>query len=53
MIIILGLQMTETALKDYNRGRMYLGDMASKEGVPQFEDIAEAVQCAITQVKEA
>ena len=53
MITILWLQMTETALKDYNRGRMYLSDMARKEGVPQFEDIAEAVQCAIKQVKQA
>ncbi|KAK7094467.1 uncharacterized protein [Littorina saxatilis] len=50
--IIAGEKLSQAALKDYNRGRAYLGDMASREGVPQFQDIAEAVQCAISQVKD-
>ena len=45
-------QLTATALKDYNRGRAYLGDMASREGVPQFEDVAQATQCAIRQAQD-
>ncbi|XP_063245171.1 uncharacterized protein LOC134546333 isoform X3 [Bacillus rossius redtenbacheri] len=35
------------AVKDYNRGRMYLSDLANREGIPVFEDVAEAVDCVI------
>nr|CAD7259413.1 unnamed protein product [Timema shepardi] len=35
------------ALKDYNRGRMYLSDLANREGVPVFDDMTEAVNCVI------
>ncbi|XP_076454700.1 uncharacterized protein LOC143289567 [Babylonia areolata] len=51
-VVIGGEQLTDTALKDYNRGRAYLSDMASREGVPQFEDVAEAVECAIKMVTD-
>ncbi|XP_025112006.1 uncharacterized protein LOC112574880 isoform X2 [Pomacea canaliculata] len=45
-------EVTHCALQDYNRGRAYLSDMASREGVPEFEDVAEAVECAINQINE-
>jgi hypothetical protein len=34
-------------VKDYNRGRVYLNDLARREGVPVFEEVKEAVDCAI------
>ncbi|XP_069697764.1 uncharacterized protein raw isoform X2 [Periplaneta americana] len=37
----------DKAVKDYNRGRMYLSDLANREGVPVFESVAEAVDCVI------
>ena len=41
-------QVGECAIQDYNRGRDYLCDLASREGVPIFDDITEAVLCAVT-----
>ena len=43
--------MTKSALKDYNRGRCYLSDIANREGVPVFEEISEAVECAVQKCK--
>ena len=40
-------QLSKQAVKDYNRGRMYLSDLANREGVPVFESVAEAVECVI------
>lgn len=45
--IVIYFQLTEQSVKDYNRGREYLNDLASREGVPLFEDIQEAVNCVI------
>ncbi|KMQ93463.1 protein i m not dead yet-like isoform x9 protein [Lasius niger] len=45
--IVSGEQLTEQARKDYNRGRMYLSDYATREGVPVFQNIADALQHAI------
>lgn len=47
-----GEELSKTALQDYNRGRSYLSDMGSREGVPEFDNVAEAVESAITIVKE-
>lgn len=44
-------QLTEQARKDYNRGRMYLSDYATREGVPVFQNIADALQHAIQLVQ--
>lgn len=44
-------QMTESAVKDYNRGRHYLSDLAKRQDVPVFSDLKEAVKCAIEKVK--
>ncbi|KAK9511465.1 hypothetical protein O3M35_000114 [Rhynocoris fuscipes] len=38
---------TELALNDYNRGRIYLRDLAVRQGVPVLENISDAVLCAV------
>uniref|UniRef100_A0A1E1XAH4 Raw n=1 Tax=Amblyomma aureolatum TaxID=187763 RepID=A0A1E1XAH4_9ACAR len=45
-VVIEGEKLTELAVKDYNRGRMYLSDLATRAGVPVFSDISEAILCA-------
>lgn len=45
------LQLTPTAIKDYNRGRSYLIDLAKRQDVPVFDNIKGAVNCAIEKVK--
>lgn len=40
-------KLTKQAIKDYNRGRMYLSDLANREGVPVYESVAESVNCVI------
>ncbi|XP_022327865.2 uncharacterized protein LOC111127124 isoform X1 [Crassostrea virginica] len=47
-----GEKITKAAADDYNRGRSYLIDLASREGVQLFEDIGEAVECAIDSIPE-
>ncbi|CAI6342780.1 unnamed protein product [Macrosiphum euphorbiae] len=42
-----GEKLTQTAINDYNRGRLYLADLASRERVPVFESIKEAVEIAM------
>ncbi|XP_026821077.1 uncharacterized protein LOC113559444 isoform X3 [Rhopalosiphum maidis] len=44
---IRGEKLTQTAINDYNRGRIYLADLASRERVPVFESINEAVEIAV------
>ncbi|XP_053402451.1 uncharacterized protein LOC123548397 isoform X2 [Mercenaria mercenaria] len=45
-------KLSEQSVKDYNRGRDYLCDLASREGVPLFEDIQEAANCVISLLTE-
>ncbi|KAK2191809.1 hypothetical protein NP493_45g06016 [Ridgeia piscesae] len=45
--------LTPTAVKDYNRARTYLADLANRDGVPVFDNIHEAVGCAVQKLKEA
>ncbi|CAG0913519.1 unnamed protein product [Notodromas monacha] len=42
-----GETLSEAAVKDYNRGRVYLNDLARREGIPVFEGVKEAVECVI------
>lgn len=42
-----GETLTENAIADYNRGRVYLCDYAVKSKVPVFKTISEAVDCCI------
>ncbi len=44
-------RMSKAALKDYNRGRAYLSDVANREGVPVFEEVAEAIECILQKCK--
>lgn len=39
------------AVKDYNRGRSYLSDLANREGIPVHDEITEAVECVIQKCK--
>lgn len=45
------LQLTPAAVKDYNRGRSYLIDLAKRQDVPVYNDLKQAVDCAIEKVK--
>ncbi|CAH0559571.1 unnamed protein product [Brassicogethes aeneus] len=47
--LVHGEVMTKNAVKDYNRARVYLTDLAHRRQVKVFEDIAEAVQEAINK----
>ncbi|KOC67770.1 hypothetical protein WH47_11171 [Habropoda laboriosa] len=49
--VVSGEKLTEQATKDYNRGRMYLSDYATREGVPVFQNITDALQHAIQLVE--
>lgn len=46
-------QLTPSAIKDYNRGRAYLADLAKRQNIPVFSEIKEALGCAIEKVKFA
>lgn len=46
-------QLTPTAVKDYNRGRSYLIDLARRQEVPVFSDFKQAAECAIEKVKQS
>lgn len=43
--------LSESAVKDYNRGRMYLVDAARRSGISVFEDILEATDFVIEKCK--
>lgn len=45
-ITIDGAILSDQGVKDYNRGRVYLSDIATRNNVPVFTDIAEAVELA-------
>ncbi|XP_016992721.2 uncharacterized protein raw isoform X2 [Drosophila takahashii] len=46
-----GEKLTVAAIKDYNRGRSYLIDLAKRQGVPVFTDIRAALECTVAKVK--
>ncbi|CRK87613.1 CLUMA_CG001409, isoform A [Clunio marinus] len=43
--------LTPSAIKDYNRGRSYLSDLAKRQNIPVFSEIKPAIDCAIEKVK--
>lgn len=47
-----GQILTETALADYNRGRLYLRDYATQSLVPVFNSQQEAINCCIDLMKK-
>ncbi|XP_055601377.1 uncharacterized protein LOC129750156 isoform X1 [Uranotaenia lowii] len=44
-------KLTPAAVKDYNRGRAYLVDLANRQAVPVFSEIDQALDCAIKKIK--
>lgn len=46
-VIVDGEELTDQAVKDYNRGRTYLSDFAHRKNVTVFNNIEEAVESAI------
>ncbi|XP_066601422.1 uncharacterized protein raw isoform X2 [Prorops nasuta] len=51
--VLSGEKLSEQATKDYNRARMYLADYATREGVPVFQNVADALQHAIQLVQSS
>ncbi|XP_037957117.1 uncharacterized protein LOC119687042 isoform X2 [Teleopsis dalmanni] len=49
--VISNEKLTPVAIKDYNRGRSYLIDLAKRQGVPVFNDIKAALECAVEKVR--
>ena len=46
------LQLSQNAVADYNRARLYLADLANRDGVPVLSDISEAVNCVIQRLRD-
>ena len=40
-------QLSERAVRDYNRARCYLADLAIRQGVPFFNDIHKAMEALV------
>ncbi|XP_017057351.1 uncharacterized protein LOC108098732 isoform X2 [Drosophila ficusphila] len=49
--VLNGEKLTVAAIKDYNRGRSYLIDLAKRQGVPVFADIRAALECTVAKVQ--
>ncbi|XP_073943056.1 NDT-like domain-containing protein raw isoform X3 [Choristoneura fumiferana] len=44
---------SEVAVKDYNRGRHYLSDLARRAGIPVFDNVDEAMACVVSRLRTA
>ncbi|XP_050353841.1 uncharacterized protein LOC126775777 isoform X2 [Nymphalis io] len=44
---------SEAAVKDYNRGRHYLTDLARRAGVPVFDSVDATVACVVSRLRVA
>lgn len=44
---------SEAAVKDYNRGRHYLSDLARRAGVPVFDNVESAMACVVARLRAA
>ncbi|ESN92803.1 hypothetical protein HELRODRAFT_185164 [Helobdella robusta] len=51
--VIDGEKLSDNEVLDYNRSRAYLADVANRDGVPVFDDVEEAVLCAVNRFREA
>jgi hypothetical protein len=51
-VVIDGEELTPTGVKDYNRARSYLADLANRDGVPIFSDVEEAIDCVVQRIKD-
>jgi hypothetical protein len=43
--------LTKTAVKDYNRARSYVSDMAKRDEFPVFQNLSEALECVVEKCK--
>nr|XP_054769839.1 uncharacterized protein LOC129277716 isoform X1 [Lytechinus pictus] len=50
-VVVNGEELTPRAVKDYNRGRQYLADVASRERVPIFSDVEEATHALVERIR--
>ncbi|KAJ2946469.1 hypothetical protein O0L34_g12514 [Tuta absoluta] len=44
-------QYSEAAVKDYNRGRHYLKDLAQRSGVPVFDNVDDTMACVLQRLR--
>lgn len=49
--IVCCVQYSEAAVRDYNRGRHYLTDLARRAGVPVFDSVDDAMACVLARLK--
>ena len=49
--VTISFQLSQQAVKDYNRGRAYLSSIANKCRVPIFSSVTDAVHSAVYMVK--
>ena len=47
-----GEELTDCAFKDYSRGREYLSDMASREGVSVFENVTDSLEFIVKSIRK-
>lgn len=45
-------QYSEAAVKDYNRGRHYLTDLAKRAGVPVFDNVDATVAHVVSKLRQ-
>nr|XP_029709941.1 uncharacterized protein LOC109403689 isoform X2 [Aedes albopictus] len=45
-----GTQLSSSAIKDYNRGRAYLIDLAKRQNIPVYSNIEDALESAIEKL---
>ncbi|KAJ8038682.1 hypothetical protein HOLleu_16174 [Holothuria leucospilota] len=45
-----GEKLSSRSVKDYNRGRCYLADLASRQGTPIFDNVVEAAKALSTRI---
>ncbi|XP_071821379.1 uncharacterized protein [Apostichopus japonicus] len=46
-----GEELSSRSIKDYNRGRCYLADLASRQGTPIFDNVVEAAKSLIARIQ--
>ncbi|CAH0600582.1 unnamed protein product [Chrysodeixis includens] len=42
---------SEAAVKDYNRGRHYLSDLAKRSGIPVFDNVDSTMACVVSRLR--
>ncbi|XP_022089143.1 uncharacterized protein LOC110978441 isoform X2 [Acanthaster planci] len=50
-VCVYGETLTERAIRDYNRARSYLADIAKRRGVPVYENIQETIDVLVEKLK--